>query len=40
MIAPVPYCISTKFPSQMGIASLVNGFVAVLPVNRPSFPAS
>jgi hypothetical protein len=40
MSAPVPYCGRTKLPSQIGISSFVNGLIAVLPVGRPSFPAS
>src|SRR6266851_8361614 len=35
MIAPVPYSISTKFPTQIGVFSLLNGLIANRPVQKP-----
>ena len=37
--APVPYSISTKFPTQIGIFSPLNGLRAYRPVKNPSFSA-
>ena len=39
MMAPVPYSISTKFPTQMGIFSPLKGLMAWRPVKKPSFSA-
>ena len=37
MMAPVPYSISTKLPTQIGIFSPLKGLVAYRPVKKPSF---
>src|SRR5215469_9947507 len=34
IIAPVPYSINTKFPTQMGIFSPLNGLIAYRPVKN------
>src|SRR6266436_6353467 len=37
MMAPVPYSISTKLATQIGISSPLKGLVAYRPVKKPSF---
>src|SRR6202030_3112921 len=39
MMAPVPYSSSTKFPTQIGSFSPLNGFTAYRPVKNPFFSA-
>ena len=40
MTAPVPYSPSTKFATQIGTCSPVNGLIATRPVSKPSFSTS
>ena len=37
MMAPVPYSIRMKLPTQIGIFSPLKGLVAYRPVKKPSF---
>ncbi len=37
MMAPVPYSMSTKFPTQIGTFSPLKGLMASRPVKKPSF---